>query len=415
MGVVTKWLRKLCMKGSLVACNVFFFAISLWLLLTASSIRQAGWLDVFEDDYPWFNGVYIFLVFVLTTILLAMAITGLYNVFFKRKKYLVYIYTGCTAFAALLCFCLTIEALYLWATARSWKSRRSIDPVIESDVENNFNEVYCLAEAAFLCTASAKSQWLVHFGSDDLRDLFLDPDVAGTVKDALAGERHEDGRSLLDLCEDERSVLHVPVMNHQVANLCTWCGAIDDMKAYVHLVSWANTKCAPNSDMAAYCVSRVWLNISDVLLDSNAHMFYPTSDVKDAVDAPYAFCRKTFLNYWSYLSGWLLVLSLMLLGFMALVLRLVWHVLLKTTEHSLPKYTSRHGRLPERRPLTSLQAGKNQATAKAEEECDDDDDGDDSESLDEETPTPKTTYRTSRPYRPTLMPKKPLTPSKPKK
>lgn len=346
-----RWLQKLCLNTTLVAANLFFFAIASWLLVEGSKVRKAGWLDVFEDDYPWFHTAYVLTVVFLSVLVGGIAISGLYSVLFKRKPCVLAIYASCTLITAALCAFLAIEGGISLSAAHSWKSRVTVEPSIEGHVQTNFNTVYCLAQAGYLCTASASAQWLVRFGSDDVRDLFLSADISSTVKRAMAMERST-GRNLLQMCEDETSSLHVPVMDPQVANLCTWCGDIADLKTYSNLVSWANSKCPPKKTMASFCTQNVWLEYSlsrgDLSIDTPSRVFY-SGDLLNATE-PYVQCRKTFLSYWSYLSLWFLVFALLMLTFMVVVMRISWVVLRLKKE----RYNDWHGRKPERKPLVQM-------------------------------------------------------------
>ncbi|GLE00679.1 hypothetical protein PINS_up009467 [Pythium insidiosum] len=183
-----------------------------------------------------------------------------------------------------------------------------MDVAVESNVASQFDTVYCVAEAGYLCTASSKDQWLVHFGAGDLRDIFLNAPVAAAVKKAMAADRAARGQSLLELCEDEGSQLHVPAMSPQVAELCTWCGGVADVRSYVHLVAWANTKCSPTPAIASYCASVQWRNISERLPDAPESSGQPDAfaamdaPINDADATPYTHCRRPFLSYWTYLS-----------------------------------------------------------------------------------------------------------------
>jgi hypothetical protein len=244
-------------------------------------------------------------------------------VLFRRKKWVLLVYATTTLLTFAFCLFLAIEGSISLSTAHSWKSRQAIDTMKEAHVEASFNQVYCVSQAAYLCTASSNSQWLVRFGSDDLRDLYLDPLVSAKVKQAMATERLAGARSLLELCEDETSPLHYPVLETSIATLCSWCGDIADLHTYVHLIAWANTKCPPSRPSAAFCVDTVWQNFSNPQstapsLDSFDGVFmngpftsglqFP-SDIPGvapvpplARNPPYAMCRKIFLSYWSYFS-----------------------------------------------------------------------------------------------------------------
>ncbi|KAJ0404614.1 hypothetical protein ATCC90586_001183 [Pythium insidiosum] len=355
MGSGTRWLRRLCLSATLIVANLAFFGIASWLLVAGSAVRKAGWIDVFEDDFPWFHWVYVLLVVLLSALVGVMALTGVFNVLCRRRQVVIWIYAVCAVLTTLLVLFLTVVGIVSWSTAGSWRSRPTMNPAIESNAASEFNAVYCVAQAGFLCTAPSSAQWLVHFGAGDLRDIFLNDRVAATVKKAMAADRATRGQSLLELCEDETSPLHIPVMSPAVAELCTWCGGVADVKSYVHLVAWANTKCSPTPEIAAYCADTQWRNITDKLVDTSASLGRP--DAFAMVDAltndvsatPYGHCRRPFLNYWTSLSAWFTLLSAGMALAMALVLRVSWLVMRRKD-----KYTDHvTGKRPERRPLVN--------------------------------------------------------------
>ncbi|GLE00680.1 hypothetical protein PINS_up009468 [Pythium insidiosum] len=74
MGSGTRWLRRLCLSATLIVANLAFFAIASWLLVAGSAVRKAGWIDVFEDDFPWFHWLYVLLVVLLSSLVALMAI-----------------------------------------------------------------------------------------------------------------------------------------------------------------------------------------------------------------------------------------------------------------------------------------------------------------------------------------------------
>ena len=217
--------------------------------------------------------------------------TGCYGAVFRNQFMLCFygIFVACGILAFVV---LTAGSTYSWILAHAWKARGRMDPVSEADVQTNFDEMYCLSQAAYLCTSTPASSsesdahWQLN-GKDDLRDLFFDRNVSAMIKRAMHAASPSE--SLADICSSASSVL-AALHDKRVDQACEWCIEVSTLHVSRDIIEWVNALCVPTFRTAEFCVLKDWTRTDQ------------SPFLTGLSKSPYAECRPVFLSYWEYLS-----------------------------------------------------------------------------------------------------------------
>jgi len=151
----------------------------------------------------------------------------------------------------------------------------------ESSIADNFNQVYCYAEGAYLCTA-------VPVG--DLLNFIIPGSVPDSIVSSLEGFE-----GVNDICNTAQAnfFLDILIPDGQAKDLlttvCQECEKVEQYEQYEAVYSWVDEQCPlaeAGNDVLSWCGS-----------------FLFEGKIGNSYDgAPYGACRPQFLDLWSTIS-----------------------------------------------------------------------------------------------------------------
>jgi len=285
-------------RSLLILTNLAFLAAGLLLVVFAVGLTGSQWLDVFTEGTP-FTKTQILAFFVgLGCLVVAVSLVGCWGAC-CRDRGLLCCYNLFVVLALVLAVLATSGSFMSLMKAMDWGGRSYPADPKEIIVAEHFNEIYCHAEAAYLC---------------------LDAPLDGLVEIMIPGIPHEisslvEGkRGINSLCKDVENFLSMfggtgkaGTEYVHLHTLCTECERVEKLETLRPVFEWVEKNCpmaSAGTEVAVWC--------SDILVGGI------TGD--EYAGAPYGACRSSTLNLWSRAS---FKMGLGFVGFLLFLLLIV--------------------------------------------------------------------------------------------
>ena len=147
----------------------------------------------------------------------------------------------------------------------------------EPSIADNFNQVYCYAEGAYLCTAVPVV---------DLLNFIIPGSVPDSIVSSLEGFE-----GVNDICNTAQTSFYLDILfpGGHLTTLCQECEKVAQYEQYEAIYSWVDEQC-PLAEAGNAVLS--WCG-----------RFIVQGEIGNSYDgAPYGACRPEFLDIWSTIS-----------------------------------------------------------------------------------------------------------------
>lgn len=256
-------------QGLLVFANLVFLVAGILMIVYSVKLNDSGWLDVFNDQFPWMKSTLFACMIALGCVVMIIAFIGCAGASFE-KKWLLRCYNSFIALAFTLFFIVMAGAFASLRGANDWKGKEYPAANEEPKVAQSFNEVYCYSEAAYLCTSAPLAKTINA----------LIPGLPAEIV-SLA----DDYKGLNSLCEDTRLK---PFLGAQksLKDACDACSESKKYEQYNTVFEWVDDQCP-------------LVNAGSAVIGWCGDFLYEGKTGKDYDGAPYGACRPQFLDLWS--------------------------------------------------------------------------------------------------------------------
>ncbi|KAG9410449.1 hypothetical protein AC1031_018489 [Aphanomyces cochlioides] len=272
-------------KIILVILNLAFIAAGALFIYAGVSVGGGHWSDVFSDaTYTSLNNFGHMLI-AFGCVVCAIALCGFFGAFCRSKClltiYSVFVFLGMAVFIVAAVF-----AFGSASTAKDWAGKSFPADPKESDLAKGFNEVYCYAEAARLCTTASGSEAIAFFLSDSAAATF-------TTAATAAGIDMTAKTGVVGFCASVDSKLGTiaSTLSSEYKTLCSTCNSVNEKYGdYSGFFDWAQEKCPLTTATGAYCGKF----IASGSQPSSSDFF---------TAAPYGTCRTAVFDLWKSTSN----------------------------------------------------------------------------------------------------------------
>lgn len=244
--------------------NVPVLAIGVFIMVFSRGLGSSGWLDVFEEKYPWMSEAVFWLVFVFGLLVVFLAIMGIVGAC-TGNNCMLSIYNFFVGLALIIFLLLTIAAFASTNTAKDWKSKDYPAHESEPKAAKSFNKVYCMAQAVYYCNDGPVN--------DTLRFFF--PNVNPVLRAEL-----KNYETVSAACEDGKDTAP------GIGNVCSACVKTESVSQYSGVNSWALRECP------------LELANPGPLLWCSKFLITDKPGPGQYTGAPYGQCREPVLEFW---------------------------------------------------------------------------------------------------------------------
>eukprot|EP00644_Phytophthora_capsici_P016283 jgi/Phyca11/9112/fgenesh1_pm.PHYCAscaffold_34_\ len=239
------------------------------VLYVAVFVRHTGWVAVIQAYWSPINGLATTLICV-AGVVMGMALLGTIAALCRWRAGLCY-YMVFVILVLLLFALLTVCSFLLWSMFSGWEDDKYPASSSESDIKNDFDQVYCYAQGEYICNEGSVSDALTMFAPD------LNSTITALFENVTGGVN--------TLCDDYLSDYE------ELADVCSGCDKAREFKHFSSVLEWSREECEPDAKTLGWC--------GEFFLDGSA------TNISTGT-APYTHCRSAFLdlvsNYSLYLA-----------------------------------------------------------------------------------------------------------------
>lgn len=216
----------------LILANLGFIVAGILAIVYAVKLHNSGWLDVFDDDLQWVRSVLLASMITLGSVLIIIALMGCAGASLKKRG-LLRCYNVFVVLAFILLFVVMALAFASMAIANDWagKAYPAAEPE-EPTFAENFNRVYCFAEAAYLCTAAPFDEFIET----------LVPGIPSVIVQSLQGKE-----GINSLCEENQQLIDTVVTGTEllesIRTVCDECAKVGQYEKYKPVFEWVDEQC----------------------------------------------------------------------------------------------------------------------------------------------------------------------------
>jgi len=253
----------------LVLVNLVFAAAGI-LFIYYPLNNNSGWRDAFKDDVPGSQAIFAGAILLGCT-LISVSGLGLYGVLRNTTKVLC-CYSAHVGLAVVLAVTLMAGSFVSMNFAEELSGSSYPGAEQEPAIANAFNQAYCTAEGAYLCT------------SVNVRDLV--ESANGQVPDFVLSQL-EGFEGVDDLCNTAKGkvVLSTLPDSSLMKTVCDECNKANQYKQYEGAFAWVDEQCPlteVGADALSWCAAYLFEGKEGATYDG----------------APYEACRPKVLEVW---------------------------------------------------------------------------------------------------------------------
>eukprot|EP00581_Thalassiosira_minuscula_P016354 CAMPEP_0183714514 /NCGR_PEP_ID=MMETSP0737-20130205/9010_1 /TAXON_ID=385413 /ORGANISM="Thalassiosira miniscula, Strain CCMP1093" /LENGTH=352 /DNA_ID=CAMNT_0025943449 /DNA_START=72 /DNA_END=1130 /DNA_ORIENTATION=+ len=286
-----------CNKGApssrvvLILTNICFVIAGILVMVYAVKLDNSGWLDVFKTDVPCIRTNLLAGMLALGCTAILIAGIGFAGTIW-RKKGLLCCYSSVLLLALILTLIVMAGAFASMDLAKDL-SAKPYPGADEPFIADSFNQVYCYAEAAYLCNTAPVN--------DVLNYIIPGQEVPDSIASIVAGYE-----GINDLCNSAQSQFLLTLVPHADV-VCEACQKAEQYETYESVYSWVEGQCPLSEtgiDVLAWCASFIF-----------------EGKVGNSYNgAPYGVCRSQFLEFWSTMSENIVIGMVAFLVFLFIVI-----------------------------------------------------------------------------------------------
>ncbi|CAH0487454.1 unnamed protein product [Peronospora farinosa] len=254
-------------------------------------LRHTGWIEVLQNYWSPINDIVTALI-VAGSVIIGLAVLGSIAAL-CRWHFGLYIYAALVLLLSISFVIVAMATFVLRNRAIDWESSTYPANSDEELVKEKFDQVYCYAQAAYICNQASVSDALEMFAPA------LDLSIAALFTNMTGGVNA--------LCDDYLNDYEL------ISGVCDGCDKARQFKNFSSVIDWANEKCPRTAKTLEFC--GVFLNIGDSKSSSGT--------------APYSECRIEFLNLVEKYALWLGIASVIICAGALMVITFVCMLLFR--------------------------------------------------------------------------------------